>query len=185
MRERVALVVNPTAGAGHALDRWPGVVRVLEAWADVVRLVPAGEHGMAAAVRDAAGDGRIIVVAGGDGTVNRVVNALDRWAVPLGIVPVGSGNDLARALAIPADPVAAARRIVDGAPAAMDLIEVNGSRFCTVGGIGLIADVSIDVSRLSLPGRASRPIVRALGSQAYLLSGGRAPRGAVVEAARS
>ena len=169
MRPRAALVVNPAAGARHGLDRWPEVMRVLERWADVTRLVPTGEHGMAAAVRDAAADGRIVVVAGGDGTVNRVVNALDRWTVPLGLVPVGSGNDLARALAIPADPVAAARRIAAGAPVAMDLIEVNGARFCTVGGIGLIADVTIDVARLSLPGRATRPIARALGSQAYLL----------------
>jgi diacylglycerol kinase (ATP) len=170
MPERLALVVNPVAGEGHALDRWPAVERVLAArGGEVVRVEPDGEHGMAAAIRAAAADGRTIVVAGGDGTVNRAVNALDRWDVPLGIVPVGSGNDLARALDLPADPVDAARRIAIGHPAPMDLVEVNGQRFCTVGGAGLLADVTMGVGRLALPGRPTRPPMRALGPQAYLL----------------
>jgi diacylglycerol kinase family enzyme len=51
----------------------------------------------------------------------------------------------------------------------MDLVEVNGQRFCTVGGVGLLADVTLGVGRLALPGRVSRPVVRGLGAQAYLL----------------
>jgi diacylglycerol kinase (ATP) len=169
MRGRVALVVNPVAGRGHPLDRWPAVERVLAARGEVFRLEPDGEHGMAAAIRVAAAEGCTIVVAGGDGTVNRAVNALDHWDVPLGIVPVGSGNDLARALGLPADPVAAARRIVEGTCVPMDLVAVNQQRFCTVGGLGLMADVTMGVARLALPGRVTRPVVRGLGAQAYLL----------------
>ena len=169
MPERVALIVNPVAGEGHALGRWPAVERVLAERGEVVRVEPEGEHGMVAAIRAQAAEGRTIVVAGGDGTVNRAVNALDRWDVPLGLVPIGSGNDLARALGLPAEPVAAARRIVAGAAVPMDLVEVNGQRFCTVGGLGLLADVTMDVARLALAGRVTRPVVRGLGPYAYLL----------------
>jgi diacylglycerol kinase (ATP) len=170
MAPRFALVVNPVAGEGHPLDRWPAAERVLAAHGSLSRVEAEGEHGMAAAIRAAAADGATVVVAGGDGTVNRAVNALDHWTVPLGILPVGSGNDLARALGIPLDPVAAARRIVEGRPVAMDLAEVNGQRFCTVGGVGLIAEVTMRVGRLAAPGRFTRSLVHALGAQAYLLT---------------
>jgi diacylglycerol kinase (ATP) len=170
MTPRVVLVVNPVAGGGHPLDRWPAVEQVLRARGTVWRVEAEGEHGMAAAIRTAAAEGATVVVAGGDGTVNRAVNAVPDWTVPLGIVPVGSGNDLARALGLPVDPVAAARRIVEGRAMAMDLVDVQGQRFCTVGGVGLIADVTMAVGRLAAPGRLSRFVVRGLGAHAYLLA---------------
>jgi YegS/Rv2252/BmrU family lipid kinase len=169
MTPRVVLVVNPVAGRGHPLDRWAAAEAVLAARGEVTRVEAEGEHGMAAAIRAAAADGCTIVVAGGDGTVNRAVNALAGSDAALGILPVGSGNDLARALGIPMDPVAAARRIVEGHAVAMDLVEVNGQRFCTVGGVGLVADVTMGVGRLAVPGRSTRTLVRVLGPQAYLL----------------
>jgi diacylglycerol kinase family enzyme len=67
-----------------------------------------------------------VVVAGGDGSVHTVVNALARRRelgdTVLGLVPMGTGNDLARGVGIPLDPVAAARRVVEGQPEQLDLI---------------------------------------------------------------
>lgn len=64
-------------------------------------------------------DGRRLVIAGGDGSVHAVVAALWRRgelaATPLGLVPLGTGNDLARTLGLPLDPAAAAE-VVDGGP---------------------------------------------------------------------
>jgi len=169
MHAPVALLVNPVAGEGHGIDRWPEVERVLAGRGGVSRIEPSGEYSFANAARAAAEAGQILAIAGGDGTVNRVVNAIAGNHAVIGIVPVGSGNDLARALGLPVDPVHAARRIAGGTVRVLDLVAVNGQRFCTVGGLGLMADVTVAVSRLALPGRATRPAVRWLGPNAYLL----------------
>ena len=68
---------------------------------------------------------RRMVVAGGDGSVSAVVAALDRagdLGDPLGIVPLGTGNDLAGALGLPDDPAAAARVVLEGGPRPLDLL---------------------------------------------------------------
>ena len=78
---------------------------------------------------DAALDGvdrRRVVVAGGDGSLHLVVTHLHRRGelddVDLALVPLGTGNDLARALGIPLDPVAAARLALTGEPRPLDLV---------------------------------------------------------------
>ncbi len=68
---------------------------------------------------------RRLVVAGGDGSVSAVVAALDRagdLGDPLGVVPLGTGNDLAGALGLPDDPGAAARVVLEGTPRHLDLL---------------------------------------------------------------
>ncbi|MGX5654887.1 diacylglycerol/lipid kinase family protein [Geodermatophilus nigrescens] len=73
----------------------------------------------------AARGARRLVVAGGDGSVSAVVAALDRagdLGDPLGIVPLGTGNDLAGALGLPDDPGAAARVVLEGTPRRLDLL---------------------------------------------------------------
>lgn len=71
-------------------------------------------------------DGRVLVIAGGDGSVHVVANALDRRGelagTMLGLVPLGTGNDLARTVGLPLDPAGAARRVAEGAPLPLDLI---------------------------------------------------------------
>jgi diacylglycerol kinase (ATP) len=69
---------------------------------------------------------RSIVVAGGDGSLHAVVSALHRRHElaerTLGLIPLGTGNDFARTLGIPLDPVAAAAALLSGSPRRMDLI---------------------------------------------------------------
>jgi len=71
-------------------------------------------------------DGRLPVVAGGDGSLHLVVARLRRRRAladtALGLVPLGTGNDLARHLDLPLEPVPAAERVVDGTERALDLI---------------------------------------------------------------
>lgn len=75
-------------------------------------------------------EGRTPVVAGGDGTLHVVAAALDRrgalGAVPLGLVPLGTGNDLARGLGLPLEPGEAAGRIAGGTPGPVDLLRGTG-----------------------------------------------------------
>jgi diacylglycerol kinase (ATP) len=168
MRDSVTLLVNPTAGRGRVLERWPQVPATLGARAAVEVFVCGSVEELATAARTAAASGRTIVVAGGDGTVNRVLNAVHGCRVRLGVLPVGSGNDLARALGLPESPLDAAARIAGGDGRPLDLVGVNGHVFSTVGGIGLVADASALVTRLGRDRRAGRRVLQALGRRVYL-----------------
>jgi diacylglycerol kinase (ATP) len=168
--ERVTLLVNASAGRGHVLDRWPDLPVILSRRGDLEVRTPATAAALAEQARAAAGEGRTIVVAGGDGTVNCVLNAVSGFRICLGVLPVGSGNDFARCLGLPPDPIAAARRIASGTATRLDVVEVNGHRFATVGGLGLVAATSALVGQARRRGSVFRPAVRALGPHAYLLA---------------
>src|SRR5215218_2472403 len=170
MSERLTLIVNPSAGGGRILERWPELPAVLARRGELDVLTPPTAEGLAVQARVAAVAGRTLIVAGGDGTINRVINAVNGLHACIGVLPVGSGNDFARGVGLPADPLAAARRIAAGSVTALDLVEVNGHRFATVGGLGLVADTSAVVGRAGRHGSVWRPVVRALGSHAYLLA---------------
>jgi YegS/Rv2252/BmrU family lipid kinase len=94
-----------------------------------------------------AGQVDLVVIGGGDGTLNAAAPALRGSGLPLGIVPLGTANDLARTLGIPSDPVAAARIVVAGKTARIDLGEVNGQPFFNVASIGFGADLAHALTR--------------------------------------
>ena len=77
-------------------------------------------------------DGRIPVVAGGDGSLHLVVNRLRRAGrldqVTLGLLPLGTGNDFARAARVPLDPLAAAVALTTARPRRFDLLEDDTGR---------------------------------------------------------
>jgi diacylglycerol kinase (ATP) len=88
-------------------------------------------------IRRVAGDVDFVVLGGGDGTLNSASPALIETALPLGILPLGTANDLARTLKIPNDLREAAQLIVDGHVRRIDLGEVNGQPFFNVASLGL------------------------------------------------
>jgi len=172
MTERLVLLINPVAGRQAPLARWPGLPGILGARGPVSVMVPDTAAAFDRAAREAAAGGQTLIVAGGDGTVGRVLNAVADVDVTIGVLPTGSGNDFCRGLGLPLDPIAAARRLVHAQPRRIDLTEVNQRRIATVGGLGLVADASALVRSLGRPGSMLRPIVRALGPHAYLLAAG-------------
>ena len=102
----------------------------------------------ATALAAAAGD-RLVIAAGGDGTVNEVLNGLSEGAT-LGILPLGTANVLARELGLPLAPEAACERILTGETFRMDVgvaidEEGVGRRFACMAGIGFDADVVREV----------------------------------------
>ncbi len=78
-----------------------------------------------------------ILVAGGDGTINRLLPFLVEATLPLAIVPTGTANDLARTLGIPDDPGQAVQVAINGRVMSIDLGRVNGMLFANVASIGL------------------------------------------------
>jgi lipid kinase YegS len=98
------------------------------------------ERGDASALAAEAASRGVDVVAavGGDGTVNEVVNGLDGYDVPLGIIPLGTANDFARQVGIPPDADHAMDVILQRKPRRLDSASMNGRRFLNVstGGVG-------------------------------------------------
>jgi YegS/Rv2252/BmrU family lipid kinase len=80
-----------------------------------------------------------VVLGGGDGTLNAGIPGLLAAGLPLGILPLGTANDLARSLGIPLELEAAARVIAEEAPHPVDLGEVNGHMFFNVASVGFSA----------------------------------------------
>ena len=122
--------------------------------------------------REAAAAGyAVVVAAGGDGTVNAVAEGLRGSATALGILPLGTANDLARELGIPRTTAAAAGEwLAEGEPRAMDLGAVGGRVFCGVGGIALVARATLSIARFAQRSAAARWGVNLLGGGVYRAS---------------
>jgi diacylglycerol kinase (ATP) len=118
---RVVVVANPASGRADR-DRLDAVAGALGALGEVDVCEPPAEDGFEQEVRGAALEAALVVVAGGDGTMNRVVNALEARLedLVLALVPMGTGNDLARTLGLPLDPIEAAAAIEGGGERAID-----------------------------------------------------------------
>ena len=167
---KVLVVVNPIAGGGAAARGAERVVRFLEGRGHAVECFSTGnprEAGERVRQRESEGELDRIVVAGGDGTVNDVLNGLaDPSRVPLAHLAYGTANMLARELGIPRDPDALAALVEGDACRRLDLGRAGGRRFLLVASSGFDAMVTQAISRtrrgtLGYPGYA-RPILHAL-----------------------
>ena len=137
------VIANPEAGGGRARGNAERVESMLAqrsipceiSWtrdsADVARLVEL-----------AVASGESPVIVGGDGTVGIAAGVLAHSETPLGIVPSGRGNDLARVLGIPTEPDAAVKVILDGRTTRIDLGEANGRRFVGIASLGFDSDAN-------------------------------------------
>jgi YegS/Rv2252/BmrU family lipid kinase len=144
VRAPVRLIVNPAAGGGRAGRVAPAVEAALRGYGLQVTRVDTRnlDHARELAAL-AAGAGEIAATLGGDGLAGAAADALR--AVPgaiLGVLPGGRGNDLARVLAIPKDPVAACAVIAHGIPRALDVGEVGGRAFVGIASTGFDSDAN-------------------------------------------
>lgn len=85
-----------------------------------------------------------ILIAGGDGTVDSLVNAMvqKNINIPIGILPVGTANDFGRFINMPTDIQDACKQILDSKPVAVDLGKINDKYFINVASTGLFTDIS-------------------------------------------
>lgn len=131
---RNLVVLNPVAGqadTNRVLRLLAGAFAVRRAAFDVVETRGAGDAERYA--REAAEQGyRSVVAVGGDGTVGEVITGLAGTGVPLGIVPKGTGNQVAFNLGLPRGIEAAVDVVVNGVTTPMDLGQVVGGRYFAV-----------------------------------------------------
>jgi YegS/Rv2252/BmrU family lipid kinase len=131
------LLVNPSSGGGRARKLLPEAERELNRWQIPFRTVETRslEHGVEEA-RSAADAGEVPVVMSGDGLIGQVGGALAGSGAPIGILPGGRGNDLARVLGIPREPAGAVAVLAAGNEREIDVGEVNGRRFLCIASFG-------------------------------------------------
>jgi YegS/Rv2252/BmrU family lipid kinase len=111
-----------------------------------------------------------VVMVGGDGTINGILDGLVGSPTALGILPSGTANDLAAGCAFPKDIAAACAVILRRQFRAVDLIAVNGRYFVTGGGFGLPAAVAARANNLKNRPRAGQIFQRLLGDELYVTS---------------
>lgn len=104
-----------------------------------------------------------VILGGGDGTLNPSAAGLRDSGLPLGILPLGTANDLARTLGVPEDPERAAAVIADGRTTRLDLGYVNGRPFFNVASLGLSVDITRRLTKVMKRrwGRLAYPIAAA------------------------
>lgn len=169
----IALVTNPLSGHGKgATVAVEAANRFAEFGVQVTEILGDSAAESERLVRKALADPDArpdaVVAAGGDGLVGVVLQALVGTGVPLGLIPGGTGNDLARELGVPDDTAAAVATILDGRTRAIDLgtVETEESGraiwFATVTGTGLDARVTLRANALRWPNGPMRYTVAAL-----------------------
>src|ERR1051325_4055595 len=159
--KHIALIVHGSRAGRDDVRHLVSWVRAKGHFVEPHATFEAGEA--AAFASDAARRGvDVVAAAGGDGTINEVVNGLDGYDVPLGIIPLGTANDFARQVGIPADADHAMDVILQRKPRRLDTASLNGRRFLNVSTGGIGAEPTAETS----------PEVKAsLGPIAYAITG--------------
>jgi diacylglycerol kinase (ATP) len=167
----ITIIINPISGglrleeARARVELAADVVEAHDELADVFvteRRGHAREIAKSALVRGA----RLVLAWGGDGTINEVASSLAFQEVPLGIIPSGSGNGLARELGVDFNPARAIADALRAEPRTIDLGEVNGHLFVNVAGVGFDAYVAAEFDKR---GSDRRGLVGYLGVTARAL----------------
>lgn len=145
-KTRAIAIINPVAGRGRTLRRWPAIRDRLRGSGWVFREYVSQRPGHAIDLAaGAAHDCDIVLTVGGDGTANEVVNGMlsnGRSPVPLGLVPLGTANDFATSLGISAKGEALAQPLLAEHRRRIDLGRAGNRYFVNVAGAGFDAAVA-------------------------------------------
>lgn len=144
MRTRV--IINPTSGGGAAGRVWPQVEALLRRHGAAAEFVESRStaHVAELAQGAAAAGCDVLAVLGGDGTFHHALNAAASTDVAFAFIPAGNGNDIARGLGLPLDPLQAALHFLRSRERAVDLPQARladgtARYFLAAGGLGLDA----------------------------------------------
>ena len=168
---RARLIANPQAGADRAPSYIPLINEKLRTIVqDLDITISTGvDDAQRAAARAADERCDALYVAGGDGTLNAVLRGLAsrnvEGAMPIGLIPLGTGNDFAKALGLGEEPEAALDSLLDARVIDVDLGQLNDRPFANTSAGGFIADVSENVTET---------LKNTTGKLAYLVGGARA-----------
>lgn len=151
MQKRCRIIYNPTSGREAMKNNLVDILNILERAGyetSAYATTPEPNSAKNEAERAAIAGFSLIVAAGGDGTINEVVNGIAplKHRPKLGIIPAGTTNDYARALKIPReDPIGAAKVIAKGQTIKMDIGEAGKNWFVNIAAGGLLTELTYGV----------------------------------------
>lgn len=164
--KRLRLIYNPYAGRRKLIGQLDTVIRIFQESGHEVTIHRTGSPEDTENTAALSGDVEVLVVAGGDGSIHQAANGLLRIPASqrptLGILPVGTANDLAYALRLPKSIPEACKVIAGGKSFEMDTGLINDRYFVNVAGAGLLTDISPKVDTR---------VKNTLGQLAYYLKG--------------
>ncbi|MDU5106815.1 MULTISPECIES: YegS/Rv2252/BmrU family lipid kinase [unclassified Clostridium] len=144
--KKVKFIYNPYSGENVILDHLDSVIKIhQEAGYTIVPYRIDKEMDVINAFSDFRDTNYYyVLIAGGDGTIDNVVNAMTKAgvSVPIGILPVGTANDFGKFLGMPSDITKACRQILSSEVTSVDLGSINDKYFVNVASTGLFTDVS-------------------------------------------
>lgn len=150
---RIRLILNPGSGTGSGARLSGRIVRFVNRYGPAeLDVQVTGDRTQATDLaRSAADDGfRLILAAGGDGTVTGVAHGVlqSGQQIPIGIIPLGTGNGLARVLGLPRDPLNAVHTLAEGKVVQVDTVDVpsHGAISLLFMGAGLDAEINRDAN---------------------------------------
>ena len=144
--KKVRFIYNPASGETAVAERIDQIVRIYQSYGFILSLYRLtfdgdSETGILDGLDDTFDH---VLIAGGDGTINYVINLLKKAGVeiPVGVLPTGTANDFASALGISSDVETACRAMLGGKVRRIDLGRVNGEYFVNVFSCGLFTEIS-------------------------------------------
>ncbi|HCT97297.1 YegS/Rv2252/BmrU family lipid kinase [Carnobacterium sp. PL17GRE32] len=147
---KVMLIINPSSGKGAGKEIQSDLEKALYTSFDNVETkFTEGEGDAKNWAREASGEGyEAVVVVGGDGTVNEGISGIAETdsTIKFGFVPLGTANDLARALGISLKPQEAAKDLANFKTRKIDIAKINDQYFCNVAAIGSIPTAVMETS---------------------------------------
>lgn len=150
---KVLVLANAEAASRRAGRLLPRLLEFLRTRLPHLEYTPTGS---AAELRQCAGQAARagydwVIAAGGDGTAHAALNALVGSDTALGILPLGQGNDLARALGMPLDPFAAAHTLTTAPAGRIDVVRAESGFYACVGSVGFDALANHYANRFASP----------------------------------
>lgn len=148
---KVLTIINPTSGKGNLLDKSDEIKQNLEQQKMTVDIkYTRKEHNAKNIIENYEDERDLILVCGGDGTLNEAVTALmnrNEHDVSLSFVPMGTTNDLARTLEMPVKDVSITKRLLESKAKLIDVGRINNEKyFCYVAAFGVMTDVAYKTS---------------------------------------
>jgi diacylglycerol kinase (ATP) len=145
-RKRALLLVNRHARSGHK-DLYQAISELQNLGLELIEKPIQNPRQLPDVIRSYNNQVDLVIIGGGDGTLNAAAEGLIDTQLPLGILPLGTANDLARTLKIPSSLTAACEIIATGKVHRIDLGWVNGKYFFNVASLGLAVQITEQLSK--------------------------------------
>lgn len=163
--KKVKFIYNPHAGDNYIIDKLDEVIALHQKHGYLVIPARLDEYlDMALAMEDILEDYHHVLIAGGDGTVDILINYMMDHGIdlPIGILPMGTANDYAKYIGISKDITKALLKMFSVEPRRMDIGKINDKYFLNVASTGLLTDVSQ---------KTHGELKNAIGKLAYYIKG--------------